>query len=61
MEYQNALCWWTDKGIGQRLYGKHKDINVMLEELSKISYPLQKELKGLEDNFKTSYVFRMKY
>ena len=58
MEYQNALCWWTDKGIGQRLYGKHKDINVMLEELSKISYPINKELKELKEVLETSYIFR---
>ena len=44
MEYQNALCGWTDHGIGQRIYGRHKDIKVMLEELSKVNYPIQKEL-----------------
>lgn len=58
MEYQNALCGWTDKSIGQRIYGKHKDIKVMLEELSKISYPINKELKGLKEILETSYIFR---
>ena len=58
MEYKNALCGWTDKGIGQRIYGKHKDIKAMLEELSKISYPINKELKGLKEVLETSYIFR---
>ena len=35
-EYQNAICGWTDQGIGQRLYAHKKDMNIMLEELSKI-------------------------
>jgi hypothetical protein len=30
----------------------------MLEELSKISYPIQKELKGIKEILETSYVFR---
>ena len=58
MEYQNALCGWTDHGIGQRIYGRHKDIKVMLEELSKVNYPIQKELKGLKEMLESSYIFR---
>ena len=58
-EYQNAICGWTDNGVGQRVYGRHKDINVMLEEISKISYPIQKELKELKDLFSDSYVCKL--
>ena len=57
-EYQNALGGWVDYGIGQRIYGRRKDIRIMLEEISKISYPIHKELKGLEKMFRDSYVFR---
>ncbi|MBE6449937.1 MAG: site-specific integrase [Alphaproteobacteria bacterium] len=57
-EYQNALGGWVDYGVGQRIYGKKKDIKVLLEEISKISYPIHKELKGLEEQFRDSYVFR---
>ena len=57
-EYQNALCGWADRGIGQRLYGKTKDIKVMLEELSKISYPLSKELKEFKKMIRTSFYFK---
>ena len=58
-EYQNAICGWTDNGVGQRVYGRHKDINAMLEEISKISYPIQKELKELKDLFSDSYVCKL--
>ena len=58
-EYQNAIAGWTDKGIGQRLYGRTKDIKVMLEELSKISYPLSKELKVFKEKIRTSYYFKI--
>lgn len=57
-EYQNALCGWADRGIGQRLYGKTKDIKVMLEELSKISYPLSKELKEFKTLIQESFYCR---
>ena len=58
LEYQNALGGWVDYGVGQRIYGKKKDVRIMLEELSKISYPIHKELKGLEEQFRDSYVFK---
>lgn len=58
LEYQNALGGWADYGIGQRIYAKHKNIKVMLEELSKISYPLSKELKEFKEAFKKSYIFK---
>ena len=57
-EYQNALGGWVDYGVGQRIYGKKKDVRIMLEELSKISYPIHKELKALEEQFRDTYVFR---
>lgn len=57
-EYQNALGGWADRGTGQRVYGKTKDINVMLEELSKISYPLSKELKEFKKMIQTSFYCR---
>lgn len=55
IEYQNALGGWSDYGIGQRLYGKTKNIKVMLEELAKVSYPLSKELKDFKEMIKTSF------
>ena len=58
-EYQNAICGWTDNGVGQRVYGRQKDIHAMLEEISKICYPIQKELKGLKELFKDSYVCKL--
>ena len=57
-EYQNAICGWTDKCIGQRLYGRTKDIGVMFEKLSKISYPLSKELKVFKEKIRTSFYFK---
>jgi hypothetical protein len=30
----------------------------MLEELSKVNYPIQKELKGLKEMLESSYIFR---
>lgn len=57
-EYQNAICGWTDQGIGQRLYAHKKDMNIMLEELSKINYPINQELNGLKKEFMDSYVVR---
>ena len=57
-EYQNAICGWTDKGIGQRLYAHKKDIRVMKEEISKINYPIKKELAELKKSFMDSFVMR---
>ena len=57
-EYQNAICGWTDKGIGQRLYAHKKDIRVMKEEISKINYPIKKELSELKKSFMDSFVMR---
>ena len=57
-EYQNAICGWTDQGIGQRLYAHKKDMNVMLEELSKINYPINRELNELKKAYMTGYVIR---
>lgn len=58
-EYQNALGGWADQGIGQKVYGRKKEIRVMLEELSKVTYPIQKELRELEREFKGSYVINL--
>lgn len=57
-EYQNAICGWTDQGIGQRLYAHKKDMNIMLEEISKIEYPINRELNALKKEFMNSYVMR---
>ncbi len=57
-EYQNAICGWTDQGIGQRLYAHKKDMSVMLEEISKIEYPINRELNALKKEFMDSYVVR---
>ncbi|MBP5343771.1 MAG: site-specific integrase [Alphaproteobacteria bacterium] len=57
-EYQNAICGWTDQGIGQRLYAHKKDIRIMLEEISKINYPINSELKELQKSFMDSFVIR---
>ncbi len=57
-EYQNALCGWRDSGIGQRIYGKKRDIRIMYEELCKINYPIKRELQELTKEFEGSYVLR---
>ena len=57
-EYQNALGGWADYGVGQKVYGHNKNIKAVLEEIIKISYPIHKELKALEEQFRDSYVFR---
>ena len=57
-EYQNAICGWTDQGIGQRLYAHKKDMNVMLEEISKINYPINRELSELKKAFMDSYIMK---
>ena len=57
-EYQNAICGWTEHGIGQRIYAHKKDISIMLEEISKIEYPINRELNELKKEFMDSYVIR---
>lgn len=57
-EYQNAICGWTNHGIGQRIYAHKKDMKIMLEELSKISYPINRELSELTKVFMDSFVMR---
>ncbi|MBP5344276.1 MAG: site-specific integrase [Alphaproteobacteria bacterium] len=57
-QYQNAICGWTDQGIGQRVYAHKKDIKIMREELSKISYPINRELAELKKLFMDSFVIR---
>ena len=47
-EYQNAICGWTDRGIGQRIYDRKKDVTVVREEISKIEYPINRELRELK-------------
>lgn len=57
-EHQNALGGWTNKGIGQRVYGRHLEIKALHKELSKIAYPLADEMKELEQEFRASFVYR---
>ncbi|MBR6412244.1 MAG: site-specific integrase [Alphaproteobacteria bacterium] len=57
-QYQNAICGWTEQGIGQRLYAHKKDMNIMLEEISKINYPINRELSELKKSFMDSFVVR---
>ena len=57
-EYQNAICGWTDRGVGQRVYAHKKDIKIMLEEISKVGYPINRELNELKKEFMDSYVVR---
>ncbi len=58
IEYQNAICGWADRGVGQRIYGKKKSINVTLEELRRINYPINRELSELKKSFMDSFVIR---
>ncbi len=58
IEYQNAICGWTDRGVGQRIYGKKKNINVTFEEISKINFPVKRELNELKKKFMDSYVMK---
>lgn len=55
-EYQNAICGWADRGTGQRIYGRTKDIKVVLNEISKIKYPLSKELKEMKQLILDSFI-----
>ena len=57
-QYQNAICGWVDQGVGQRVYAHKKDIRVMLNELAKINYPINRELSELKKSFMDSYVMR---
>ena len=57
-QYQNAICGWSEQGIGQRIYSHKKDINIMLEEISKINYPINRELSELKKSFMDSFVFK---
>ena len=57
-EHQNALGGWTNKGIGQRVYGRHLEIKALHKELSKIAYPLADEIKEFEQEFRSSFVYR---
>lgn len=59
-QYQNAICGWAEQGIGQRVYAHKKDIKIMLEELSKIDYPINRELNALGKEFMDSYAARWK-
>lgn len=58
IEYQNAICGWTDRGVGQRIYGRKKNINVTFEEISKINFPVKRELNELKKKFMDSYVMK---
>ena len=58
IEYQNAICGWTDRGVGQRIYGKKKNINVTFEEISKINFPVKRELNELKKKFMDCYIMR---
>ena len=57
-QYQNAICGWAEHGIGQRIYAHKKDVNIMQEELNKISYPINRELSELKKSFMDSFVFK---
>ena len=57
-QYQNAICGWSEQGIGQRIYAHKKDVRIMLEEISKIEYPINRELNELAKSFKDSYICR---
>ena len=58
MDKEQIICGWTDQGIGQRLYGKKKNMTVMKEEISKINFPINRELRDLKKEFMNSYVMR---
>lgn len=38
-EYQNALCGWLGKDIGERVYGGNIPIKKLYQEISKLKYP----------------------
>ena len=41
-----------------KMYAHKKDIRVMKEEISKINYPIKKELAELKKSFMDSFVMR---
>ena len=57
-QYQNAICGWTEEGIGQRLYAHKKNMKIMLQEISKVSFPINRELSELKKSFMDSFVMR---
>ncbi len=57
-EHQNALGGWTNKGVGQAVYGRKLSTKVLFNELSKVNYPLSSEMKALEKEFKDSFIYR---
>ena len=59
-EHQNRLCGWTNKGVGQSVYGKQLHIKVLYDELCKIDYPIKKELNALKEAYADTYVMKFK-
>jgi len=59
-EHQNRLCGWTNKGIGQSVYGKKLHIKVLYDELCKIDYPIKRELNALKEAYADTYVMKFK-
>lgn len=59
-EHQNRLCGWTNKGIGQSVYGKKLHMRVLYDELCKIDYPIKKELNALKEEYAKTYVMKFK-
>lgn len=57
-EHQNALGGWSNGGVGQRVYGGHLSIPNLYEEISKINYPIRRELQGLKEAYAKCYVIR---
>ena len=57
-QYQNAICGWSEEGIGQRVYAHKKNMKVMLQEISKVSFPINRELSELKKSFMDSFVMR---
>ena len=48
-EYQNAICGWAAKDIGERVYGGKIPVKRLYEEISKLQYPfLDKTLEELK-------------
>ena len=48
-EYQNAICGWSAKDVGERIYGGEIPIDILNNEISKLQYPfLDKTLNELK-------------